>query len=458
MTNLVWMDATRLAEAIRNRETSAIEVVEAHLARIAERNPGLNAIVTLDADGAMDQARARDRAMATGEYAGPLAGVPVLLKDCHATAGMRTTAGSPLLRDYVPDRDGVVARRLRAAGAIVMGKTNVSELLADLQTSNPIFGRTNNPWDHARTPGGSSGGSAAAVAAGLAPLDIGSDIGGSIRVPAHCCGIYGLKPTELRVPNAGHIPDLPGNVRTTRVMNCIGPLARSLDDLDLALRVIAGPDPADPDVPPVPLPAASEPPLESLRIAFAPTFPGLPADAATRDTVEGLARSLERHGARVEERLPEIDFDEQLTTRAALRAIVRMMIEPPAGSAPTAEEYFRLLQRRDEIIGDWERYFATVDALICPVMMTPAFEHRDHREDVLIDGVPASYDLLPGYCRPFNLTGHPVVTVPAGSSPEGLPIGVQLVGARWSESRLLGIARAMAAAIPQVAVNRPSGY
>ncbi len=299
MTDPFWMDATHLAAAIRNREMSAVEVVEACLARIAQHNPALNAVVTLDDEGAIEQARACDLALAAGEYAGPLAGVPVLLKDCHETAGMRTTAGSPLLAGYVPERDGTVARRMRQAGAIVLGKTNVSELLADLQTDNPVFGRTNNPWDLARTPGGSSGGAAAAVAAGLAPLDIGSDIGGSIRVPAHCCGIFGLKPTELRVSNAGHIPDLPGNVRTTRVMNCIGPLARSLDDLDLALRVIAGPDVAEPDVPPVPLPALSPPRSTGWGRGRA-AFPGLPADAATA-AVERCERPG-ADGARVEER------------------------------------------------------------------------------------------------------------------------------------------------------------
>ena len=458
MVDVSWMDATTLARSIRNRDVSAVEAVAACVSRVERVNPALNAVVTLDAERALARARDCDLRLAAGEYAGPLAGVPALLKDCHETAGMRTTAGSPLLRNYVPAHDGVVARRLREAGAIILGKTNVSELLTDLQTTNPIFGRTNNPWNLDRTPGGSSGGAAAAVAAGLAPLDIGSDIGGSIRVPAHCCGVFGLKPTELRVPNAGHIPDLPGYVRTTRVMNCIGPLARSLDDLELALRVIAGPDASDPDVPPAPLPAISPPPLDGLRIAVASTFPGLPADAATRATIERLAASLERHGARVEARLPEIDFEELLTTRAALRSIVRMLIEPPAGGPPSAEDYFRILQRRDEIIGTWERYFATVDALICPVMMIPAFEHRARGGDVPLDGESASYDLLAGYCRPFNLTGHPVVTLPAGSSPEGLPIGVQLVGARWSESRLLGIAQSMAATNPEVAFRRPPGY
>ncbi|HAX24747.1 MAG TPA: amidase, partial [Chloroflexi bacterium] len=189
-----WMDATTLARSIRNRDVSAVEAVAACLSRVERVNPALNAVVTLDAERALARARDCDLRLAAGEYAGPLAGVPALLKDCHETAGMRTTAGSPLLRNYVPAHDGVVARRLREAGAIILGKTNVSELLTDLQTTNPIFGRTNNPWNLDRTPGGSSGGAAAAVAAGLAPLDIGSDIGGSIRVPAHCCGVFGLKP------------------------------------------------------------------------------------------------------------------------------------------------------------------------------------------------------------------------------------------------------------------------
>ncbi|MCO5178290.1 MAG: amidase, partial [Thermomicrobiales bacterium] len=367
------------------------------------------------------------------------------------------TAGSPRLGDYVPSADGTVARRLRGAGAIVLGKTNVSEFLTDVQTTNPLFGRTNNPWDLGRIPGGSSGGAAAAVAAGCAPFDIGSDIGGSIRIPAHCCGIFGLKPTEGRVSNAGHIPDLPGDVRTTRVMNCIGPLARSIDDLELALSVIAGPDIADPDVPPVPLTPSPQIDLANTRFAIAQRFPGVPADAATQQVIAQIGSALERVGAAVEETLPEIDFDEQLAIRAALRVIVRMRIEPPPAGPPSAEEYFRLLQQRDVLIGDWERFFATYDALVCPVMMVPAFPHCERGTPIVVDDVAADYNLLAGYCRPFNLTGHPVVTLPVGFAPDGLPIGVQLVGARWSESRLLGIARAMADAMPQIAANRPSG-
>ena len=452
MTDIPWLDATTLARNIRDGELSAVEAVRAQLDQIAAVNPALNAVITLAADAALAEAERLDGEQATG----PLHGVPILLKDCHETAGMRTTAGSPRLGDYVPLADGTVARRLRAAGAIVLGKTNVSAFLTDVQTTNPLFGRTNNPWNLDRIPGGSSGGAAAAVAAGLAPLDIGSDIGGSIRIPAHCCGIFGLKPTDGRVPNAGHIPDLPGDLRTTRVMNCIGPLARSIDDLELALNIIAGPDIADPDVPPVALDPAPRIDLAVTRFAIAQRFPGLPADAATQQAIAQIGLALEGAGSAVEEVLPEIDFDEQLATRAALRVIVRMRIEPPT-APPSAEEYFRLLQQRDELIGDWERFFATYDALICPVMMVPAFPHCERGTPIMVDDATESYDLLAGYCRPFNLTGHPVVTLPVGLSPDGLPIGVQVVGARWSEARLLGIARAMAEAMPQIATLRPGG-
>lgn len=445
MDEIIFATASDLAAAIRERRVSAVEVVEAHLRQIERHNPEINAVVTLDGDGdgAMERARKADAALARGEYGGPLHGVPVTLKDCHATAGMRTTAGHPPLAEYVPDEDGTVAARMKAAGAIVLGKTNVSPLLADVQSSNAIFGQTNNPWNLSRTPGGSSGGAAAAVAAGMVPLEIGSDIGGSIRIPAHCCGIVGLKPTEHRVSNHGHIPDLPEHPRSTRIMNCIGPLAHSLDDLDLALRVITGPDGYDLDVPPVPLPEVATPPPGSLKLAWSASFPGLPIQEDTRLTIERLVTTLTGEGAAIEEALPEIDFDEQLTVRARLREVVRIFIEQPANGIPSAADYLRALDRRDRFIRAWESFFSRYDALICPVMMTTAFEHRERGTPVPIDGEEYPYELLPDYCRPFNLTGHPVVTIPIGLDSDGLPIGVQIAGSLWSESRLLGIARAL---------------
>jgi amidase len=448
VNDLIYRSAGELARLVREREASAVEVVEAHLARIEQRNPALNAVVTLDADGALAQARAIDGGSGRD---GALAGVPIALKDCHETAGMRTTSGHPPLADYVPADDGTVAARLRAAGAIVIGKTNVSQLLADSQSDNPVFGRSNNPWNLERTPGGSSGGAAAAIAAGMVPLDIGSDIGGSIRMPAHCCGIVGIKPTERRVSNHGHIPDLPGDPRGARYMNSIGPLARDIDDLALALSIIEGPDGHDLDVPPTPaggLPNLPDLPLDGLAFAFAMSFPGLPASSDTRAAIKRVVAEIGAAGGKVEERLPEIDFDEQIAIRATLRRYVRIFTEPPAEPL-RAEGLFHALDRRDHFIRAWQA-FLNEQVLICPVMMTTAFPHCPRDTPVTVDGVEHPYSELGDYCRPFNLTGHPVVTIPVALDRDGLPIGIQIVGPLWSDARLLSVAKAISAIVQPI--------
>jgi len=454
VSDLTDRSARALARLIRRRDVSAVEVVEAHLARIERLNPLLNAIVTLDADGALRQAQAIDAEPA--RVGGPLLGVPLTLKDCHETAGMRTTSGHPPLADYVPDHDGTVAQRLRAAGAILLGKTNVSQLLADSQSNNPVFGRSNNPWNLERTPGGSSGGAAAAIAARMTPLDIGSDIGGSIRMPAHCCGIVGIKPTERRVSNYGHIPDLPGEPRGARYMNAIGPMARDIDDLALALAIIQGPDGEDLDVVPTPtdsLPNLERVSLSDVEFAFATSFPGLPVSADIRAAIEGVAGAIAATDARIEETLPEIDFAEQIEVRATLRRYVRIFTEPPAEALP-ADAYFHALDRRDAFVRAWQAFLAD-RVLICPVMMTTAFPHCERDTPVTVDGVEQPYVFLADYCRPFNLTGHPVVTIPVGLDRDGLPIGIQIVGPLWSDARLLAIARELTEIIDPVGMPVP---
>lgn len=448
MTELTDISASRLAQLVREREASAVEIVEAHLARIERHNPALNAIVTLNPDGALEQARSIDNSGGDG----PLRGVPITLKDCHETAGMRTASGHPPLASYVPDEDGTVAKRLKAAGAIVLGKTNVSQLLADSQSDNPVFGRTNNPWNLDRTPGGSSGGAAAAIAARMTPLDIGSDIGGSIRIPSHCCGIVGIKPTERRVSNHGHIPDLPGDPRGARIMNSIGPMARDIDDLALALSLIEGPDGYDLDVPPISADDLSidmDDELTDVRIAWASSFPGLPVSEDTRAAIERVATAVEAAGGQIEERLPVIDFDEQLAVRATLRRYVRIFTEPPVEPLP-AEDYFRALDRRDWFVRAWQAFLAH-SILVCPVMMTTAFAHCPRDTPVAVDGVEYPYSQLADYCRPFNLTGHPVVTIPVGLDREGLPIGIQIVGPLWSDTMLLRIATSLLLHVSPVA-------
>jgi amidase len=488
MEDPTFASATDQAAAIRDGTLSSAELLESHLARIEQHNPALNAIVTLDAEHARTRARAADAARARGEDWGPLHGVPVTIKDAIATAGLRTTGGYAPLADYVPATDAPAVARLKAAGAIVIGKTNLPVLSRDFQCENPIFGRSSNPWDLERAPGGSTGGGAAAVAAGLSPLEIGSDIGGSVRIPAHFCGIFALKPTEHRVPTTGHIPDLPDRPRAVRHMNTIGPLARSLDDLELALRLIAGPDGREVEVPPAPLDPVATPALSALRLAWTDAFGEVPVTADTRHGLEDLAARLGQAGARIERRLPEgVDFDVIWETHGALihaeRAAtmtaedearyVRERGLDPAGLDRRSDNpmergmaqavnasmraFVAILNRREAQIGVLDRFFAEVDALLCPVSATPAIRHCPRNTPVAVDDQVLPYWVAgTAYTAPFNLTGQPVVILPLTQSADGLPIGLQVVGPRWSEMRLLAIARAI---LPLVqGYRRPPGF
>src|SRR5690349_23676034 len=266
MTQLPFGSATELAAAIRDREITSSELLECYLSRIEALNPGLGAVVTLDAERARQEAAEADRRLAGGAEAGPLHGLPVTVKDCLETAGMRTTCGAPQLAGYVPEQDAEAVARLRDAGAIVMGKTNVPIWASDCQSYNELFGTTNNPWDAARTPGGSSGGAAAAVAAGLSALELGSDLGGSLRIPAAWCGVYTLKPSYGIIPGGGHIPPPPGMLAEVDI-GVLGPLARSAADLDLCLAVLAGPSPAEAAAWRLDLPAAPARKVDEWRVA-----------------------------------------------------------------------------------------------------------------------------------------------------------------------------------------------
>ena len=488
MEDVTFKSATELADAIRDRQISAVELLDAHLARIEERNPALNAIVTLDADRARARAKEADEAQARGEFWGLLHGVPVTIKDAIATEGIRTTGGHEPLADYVPNEDAPVVTRLKATGAIVVGKTNLPVLSRDFQCENPIFGRSNNPWDLERTPGGSTGGGAAAIAAGLSPLELGSDIGGSVRIPAHFSGIYSLKPTEHRVPTVGHIPDLPDRPRAVRHMNTIGPLTRSLDDLDLAIRLISGPDSREVEVPPAPLDSTPTPRPADLRLAWIDQFGSVPVTRDTSAALESLAGSLDGAGAKVEQRLPEgLDFEVLWEMHGALIHAERsstMTAEEEAaylrergldpdnldassdnpmerGMAKSANATVRdladILNQRDAQIRVLEDFFTEFDALLCPVTATPAITHRPRNSPIDVDGKQVAYwSAGGGYAGPFNLTGHPAVIMPLTLSSEGLPIGLQIVGPRWSEMKILAIARALEPFVQ--GYRRPPGY
>jgi amidase len=435
--------AGELAARVRDGELTAVEILEEHLARIDTYNPQLNAVVSLDAGGARRQAEEADAARRRGEIRGPLHGVPMTLKDSHDVAGLRTTVGTAEL-DRIADRDGTVAARLRAAGAIIVGHTNVPPWLADYRSENPICGRTSNPWDPARTAGGSSGGAAAALAAGLTPLEIGTDLAGSIRLPAHFCGVYGLKTTEHRVPMTGYFT-LPGP-RPVRIMGVIGPMARDLDDLELALSIIAGPDGQDGDVPPVPLGCRRRSEPGGLRLAVAP---GTAAHPALRKQVERVAAAASEAGATVVERLPDVDWATQQELFGRLMWTVTSVLDPEAelpDEQRTLAWYLDALSRRDRFAAAWEAFFGGIDALIMPPAEALAFPHD-------------APDLEPeGRVLAFaNLCGLPGLVVPAGLD-EGLPVGIQLVGPRWSETRLLDVAGTLERAGILPGFRPPPGY
>src|SRR5215469_13854499 len=431
MMEIVFSSSTQLAAAIREGHVSATEVLEAHLAQIERYNPALNAIVTMDVEHAREQAREADKAMARGELWGPLHGVPFSLKDALSTAGMRTTTGFPPL-DPVPQDDSTVTARLKAAGSIPLGKTNVAMLLADYQSNNPIFGRTHNPWNIKRTPGGSSGGAAAALAAGMTPFEIGTDLSGSIRIPAHFCGLFGLKPTEQRVPLTGLIPGLPAP-RSVRIMSCIGPMARTVEDLALLYSIIAGPDGRDTEVQPVPVGEVSNLDLKNLRIAFAPTFPGFPVAAEMRAAVEELARRLSPLCQVVEEAaLPPVDFNQEGASAGALIGMMTGAFQPEDEARPTTlAHYLEALSRRDQSILAWEQFFDGWDVLLCPPSMMTAFPHCEPGAPLSVDGQEVSYWMVGGHSTVFSYTGHPAVVLPYKRDRDGLPMGVQMVGKRW---------------------------
>jgi amidase len=453
----VFSSTTQLAEAIRAGQVSATEVLTGHLAQIATHNPAVNAVITLDAEGAREHARKADEATARGENWGPLHGVPFTLKDAHATAGVRTTTGFPPLADYVPQEDGAVAARLKDAGGILMGKTNVPVMLADFQTSNPIFGRTNNPWDIGRTPGGSSGGAAAALASGMTPFEIGTDLAASIRLPAHFCGVFGLKTTERRVPLTGLIPGIPGP-RPLRIMSTIGPMARTVEDLALLYSIIAGPDGLDTDVPPLPVGQAAAIELKDLRIAVAPTFPAIPVASEIRGAIRQLAAALAPLCRVVDEAaLPSLDFNQELASGGALVGMMIGAVQPGAEEPPaTLAQYLEALDRRDQSIIAWEQFFDRWDVLLCPASLTTAFPHCDPGSPLQVDGQEVSYWTVSAHGALFNYTGHPAVVLPYTLDRDGLPIGIQLVGKRWGESRLLAVAEAIAPVTG--AFQRPPGY
>jgi amidase len=437
---LTWT-AGRLADAIRRREIASRELLSIALDRIDRLNPKLNAIVTLDAERARTRAAAADEATARGESTGPLHGLPITVKDALEVAGVRSTGGAIELTDHVPTADAPAVARLREAGAVVFGKTNVPRWSGDLQTYNEIFGTTNNPWDPARVPGGSSGGAAAAVAAGLTSFELGTDIGGSVRIPAHCCGVFGLKTTYGIVPQRGYLDRVGGGVSDADI-NVLGPLARSAGDLALVLDVVAGP--LDDDAPGwrLELPAPRATSLADYRVGVWLDEPSVPLGDEVRAIAARVVDVLADAGARVEEAHPGVAFDEQVTLfMEAVGAAVSPGMDPALGEVVAGGHlnWLHALDRRAGLRRAWADWFDAYDLLLCPVIPVEAFSHNQEGEfidrTVDIDGTDHPYPLLISWTGLIGIMGLPSAVPPVGlTATTGMPVGLQVV-APWYHDR-----------------------
>ena len=464
------LTAEQLMAALRAGEVTSAELTDGAIARIERDDKAINAICVPDFDRARAAAREADQARARGEDR-PLLGIPVTVKESYNIAGLPTTWGIPLHQNFVPAEDAVQVSRLKSAGAVVLGKTNVPLRLQDVQSFNEIYGTTNNPWDHSRTPGGSSGGSAAALASGFGALSIGSDIGGSLRTPAHFCGVYAHKPTLGLAATRGMVPPPAPALPAEPDLAVVGPMARSARDLTLLLDVMAGPDPLTLGVAhDLRLPPPRHEQLCDFRVLVLDEHPLIPTGSAVRASVNRVADALVDGGARVERhsallpdlteaavlytqllfansaaRLP-VDVYEQLRTHAAgLSADDRSLDAARLrGMVFSHRDWIEADSRRELHRHGWRQLFAEFDAVVCPVTPTPAFPH-DQNPDPMgrrldIDGVEYPYLDQLVWAGLATMPGLPATAIPAGRSPDGLPVGVQLIGPMFQDRTTLRLA------------------
>ncbi len=441
--------------ALASRSISARELLEHHLDRIDRLDGDINSVITTEPDRARTEASAIDEARAGGRSVGPLAGVPVTIKDAIATAGLRSTGGARELSDHVPDEDAPCVAAIRSAGAVVFGKTNVPRWSGDYQTTNDLFGTTNNPWDLERTPGGSSGGPAAAVAMGFTGFEIGTDIGGSIRVPSSFCGVYGHKPSFGIVPTYGYL-DNPTSHRNVADVNVFGPIARCVDDVELLLGLLAAPNPDDAPAWRLDLPAPRATALGDFRIAAWLDDDFAPVDPSVREVMDAAVLALEHGGAHIDhDARPDIDPGiaalEGLTLISAATAISDSDDENSEASAGGHGLDHRawdvLHRRRGENRRRWAQFFADVDVLLCPVTVVPPFRHVDAPDGsnwayaTLADHDDRHYSDLIGWSALIGSAYLPATVPPIGRTADGLPIGIQVVAPYLHDRTALAFAR-----------------
>ena len=481
---LDFASALDAAAAIRRRRISSVELTRAMLDRIGQHNRTLNAVVTVLSDSALARAKEADAATGKGHRWGALHGVPIVIKDSFCIAGVRTTAGVEEIAKQLPDRDAEVVARLRAAGAVILGNTNVPFLLSDWQSYNSIYGTSNNPWDRTRTPGGSSGGSAAALAAGLGYLSVGSDLGGSIRVPAHFCGVYGHKPSLGVVPMVGHVPPPPGTPPgPAGDLSVAGPMARTADDLEAAMKILGGPAGDEALAYRWTLPPPRRRRIAEYRLGCVLDDPLCPVSRDVKEVLQAAVEALRKAGVRVDEGWPEgvVPRQHHETYRYLLRAMfagnlrdqdlekVRAEAARPDGGIEAIEarawvdphSKFRAANRQRVVARrTWQQYFKEHDAFLLPTAIVPAFPH-DHSEPsnarklATTDG-PRPYGDLFFWISLATLAGLPATTAPVGFTRSALPVGIQIVGPYLEDATPIDVARKLAGLIG--GFRAPPGY
>jgi amidase len=448
----LW-SATRLAAAVRSRNLSSHELLDAFAAKIGRLNPAVNAVVTTDMDRAHDRANRADQAAARNEWLGPLHGLPFTVKDAIETGGMRSTGGAPQLADHVPAVDAPAVARLSAAGGVLFGKTNAPTWSADFQTHNELFGMTNNPWDLARTTGGSSGGSAAAVASGFGSFELGTDIGGSVRIPSSFCGVFGHKPSFGVVPQRGYLDHVGGGTIDADI-NVFGPLARSVEDLELLMDVLVGPVAEDAVAWRLQLPEPRSVELKGLRIGAWMDDPEASVDTEVCDVLDAAVRAFSSAGASISTERPPLRIDQVFQLFLGLTgAAAALSIDPSTSglSGITLRQVAELRIERARVRAVWSEWFSSYDVLLCPVMPMAAIVHDTARpfmeRTTLINGEPRAHMDCTAWTGLVGVAYLPSTVIPVGRTRSGLPVGMQVVGPYLEDRTSLRAARLLSATL-----------
>lgn len=468
MNNYIFKSATELAGLIRNKEATSSDILRAHLEHIHEHNPRIGAIVVLLEEQAVKEAEACDKEAQAGNFRGPLHGVPMTVKEQFWVDGTKSTLNSNRLKDWEAPEDALVVKRLKEAGAIILGKTNVSKDLLDYQVSGDIYPDCANPYNEDYSPGGSSGGASAALASGMVPIELGGDLGGSIRIPSNFCGTYGLKPTENTIPVHGLSPK-PKNARGYLFQMAVaGPMARTPEDLELLWTILKGPDKSDRSIQPIDWSNPEKKKLTDYKLGWVDGWPGYETSQQTKNVIKYFISLLSEKGIEVNHSSPKNDLHQrtlEVFNKLSFQMIfqdVPWFIKPFMISSmkrgflkgmknlswkltDTFTDYSEIIGQRAKIIEEWEMYFDNVDFLVCPIGFGPAYKRTKTGTPINYNGKTITYiNYVWPYNACFNGSGHPSINIPLGLGEGGLPVGIQLVGPYWSEPEMLHFTKLIA--------------